>query len=85
MKYLRALKAREQALAECLFARGQLRSAAADAAEAYRDCPVPVLGAAAGLGFLIGRFRVGTGLILSSARLAGAPARQMLRNQFGGF
>ena len=85
MKYLHALKVREEALAECLFARGQLRSAAADAAEAYRAHPVPVLGVAAGVGFLIGRLRVGAGLILGSARLAGAPALQMLRNQFGGF
>ena len=67
MKYLRALKAREEALAECLFARGQVRSAAADAAEAYRAYPVPVLGAAAGIGFLIGRLRLGAGAVLSGA------------------
>ncbi|MGH8213238.1 MAG: hypothetical protein ACREPP_08440 [Rhodanobacteraceae bacterium] len=85
MKYLRALKAREEAQAECLFARRQLRSAAADAAEAYRAHPVPVLGAAAAVGFLSGRLRVGAGLIWSGARLAGAPALQMLRSQFGGF
>jgi hypothetical protein len=85
LKYLQALKAREEALAECLFARGQLRSAAADAAEAWRAYPVPVLAVAAGVGFMIGRLRVGGGLILSGARLAGGPALQMLRNQFGGF
>ena len=52
MKYLQALKARDQALAECLFARGQLQSAVSEAGEAYRAYPVPVLGVAAGVGFL---------------------------------
>ncbi len=85
MKYLQALKAREAALAECLFARGQLRSAAADAAEAYRAYPMPVLGVAAGLGFLVGRLRVGAGVVLSGARLAGGPVLQWLRGYLGGF
>ncbi len=85
MKYLRALRAREQALAECLFARGQLRSAAADAAEAYRAYPLPVLGAAAGAGFLVGRLRLGAGVLFAGARLAGAPALQLLRRWLGGF
>ncbi len=85
MKYLQALRVREEALAECLFARGQLRSAAADAAEAYRAYPVPVLGVAAGVGFLIGRLRVGVGVVLSGARLVGGPVLQMLRGYLGGF
>ncbi len=83
MKYLRALKAREEALAECLFARGQLRSAAADAAEAYRAYPMPVLGLAAGVGFLIGRLRVGAGVVLSGARMAAGPALHLLRGYLG--
>ena len=85
MKYLRALKAREEALAECLFARGQLRSAAADAAEAYRAYPLPVLGAAAGAGFLMARLRVGTSLVFTGARLASGPLFGLLRGYLGGF
>ena len=84
MKYLHALKARERASAECLFARRQLRSAAADAAEAYRAYPLPVLGAAMGAGFLMARLRVGTGLVLTGARLASGSAAQLLRGYFGG-
>jgi hypothetical protein len=83
MKYLQALKTREAALAECLFARGQLRSAAADAAEAYRAYPMPVLGIAAGVGFLAGRLRGGAGLVLAGARLVTGPAIHFLRNYMG--
>ena len=84
MKYLKALKAREAAAAECLFAREQLRSTAADAGEAYRAYPMPVLGVAAGVGFLVGRLRVGPGVVLSGARLAGGPVLQLLRGYLGG-
>jgi len=51
-----------------------LRSATADAREAYRAYPLPVLGAAAGAGFLLGRLRIGAGLAFVGARLAGGPA-----------
>jgi len=85
MKYLRALKARDQALAECLIAREQLRTAAADTAEAYRVHPMPVLGMAAGVGFLAGRLRLGASTIWAGARLGGGPAIQLLRSYFGGW
>lgn len=85
MNYLRALKERDQALAECLFAREQLRAAAVETTEAYRAHPMPVLGVAAGVGFLAGRLRLGASTIWAGARLGGGPAIQLLRNYFGGW
>lgn len=79
MRYARALAAREEALARCLFVRQELRAAADESVEVYRAYPVPALTGAAGLGFVLAQLRVGSGLVATGARLATGPAFELLR------
>lgn len=79
MKYLKALAAREGAVARCLFARQALRAAASDVSDVYRAYPMPALAGAAGAGFLLAQLRVGGGLVKTSVQLATGPAFGLLR------
>lgn len=79
MKYGRAMRAREEAVARCLFARQELRAASSDVRDVYRAYPAPALAAAAGVGFLLAQLRVGTGVVAAGARLATGPAFDIVR------
>ena len=79
MKFARALAAREAALARCRDARDELRAAASEGAEIYRAYPLPALTGAAGLGFVLAQLRVGSGLVVTGARIATGPAFDLLR------
>ncbi|MGH8111903.1 MAG: hypothetical protein ACREPF_10510 [Rhodanobacteraceae bacterium] len=83
MSYVSVLRARRRALVRCQAARGELQAAVDDLIGAYQARPLPTLAGAAGVGFLLAQFRVGTGLVRTGMRIASGPAwglvRQFLR------
>lgn len=84
MSYLRALRDRRRALARCRAARGELDTAVGDMVGAYQAHPLPTLAGAAGIGFLLAQFRVGTGLMKSGMRIASGPAWGLVRQVMSG-
>lgn len=85
MSYFSALRERRRALARCRAARDDLDGAVGSMIETYQVQPLPALAGAAGVGFLLAQFRVGTGLIRSGMRIASGPAwgivRQILKSR----
>lgn len=84
MSYLGALRDRRRALARCRAARGELDAAVGDMIGAYQAHPLPTLAGAAGIGFLLAQFRVGTGLMKSGMRIASGPAWGLVRQVMSG-
>lgn len=83
MNYRQVLAARERALAACQGARGELRAAVAGAGAVYQAQPLPALAGAAGVGFVLAQFQVGSGLVRSGVRIATGPAWRLLRQYLG--
>jgi hypothetical protein len=79
MSYARARADRERALAMCRAARGDLDSAVGGVIDVYQAHPVPALAGAAGIGFVIAQFQVGSGLVRAGMRIATGPAWRMVR------
>lgn len=86
MSYVGALRERRRALAHCEVARRDLHAAVGGVIETYQARPLSTLVGAAGIGFVLAQFRVGTGLIRSGLRIASGPAwglvRQVLNGRF---
>ena len=79
MSYRRAIAARRRALAECRAARRQLTGAVDGMISVYQAQPLPTLGAAAGLGFVLAQLKVGGGLVRAGMRIASGPAWRLAR------
>jgi hypothetical protein len=79
MIYARALAERRRAAARCRAARGDLHTAVDEVIGMYQAHPLPALAGAAGLGFMLAQFRVGSGLIRTGMRIASGPAWQLVR------
>ncbi|MGH8191598.1 MAG: hypothetical protein ACREP2_09145 [Rhodanobacteraceae bacterium] len=79
MNYLKALRARRLALLECKLARRELQASVDEVIVVYEAHPVPVLAGAAGLGFVLAQFRMGSGLMRMGVRIATGPAWQLVR------
>lgn len=84
MSYRRALVARERALAACRGARGDLRAAVEGVGDAYQAQPLPALVGAAGVGFVLAQFQVGSGLVRAGVRIATGPAWRLVRQYVAG-
>jgi len=80
MNYFRALRARRRALRECERARRELHGSVEDLVGAYEARPLPILAGAAGIGFVLARMRVGSGLVKTGARVASGPAWGLVRH-----
>lgn len=78
-KYIKALHARRRALKECELARRELHDSVEGVVDAYGAHPLTTLAGAAGMGFVLARFRVGSGLMKAGARMATGPAWQLVR------
>lgn len=83
MRYFSVLRERRRALARCAEARGELHAAVDDLIGTYQARPFPTLAGAAGVGFLLAQFRVGTGLIRTGMRIASGPAWGLVRQFLG--
>lgn len=79
MNYMRTLAERKRALAASRAARDDLRGAVGEVIGVYQAHPVPALAGAAGVGFVLSRLRVGSGLIRIGMRIASGPAWQLIR------
>lgn len=79
MSYFRALRARHRALRECERARRELHGSVEDLVAAYEVRPLPILAGAAGIGFVLGRMRIGSGMVKAGARVAAGPAWGLAR------
>lgn len=83
MSLARAKAARAAALAASRAARADLLEAGADTVDAYRRQPLPTLAGAAGVGFVLAQFRVGSGLVRTGMRIATGPAWRLVRSRLG--
>lgn len=83
MSYFRALRECRRALARCAEARGELHAAVDDLIGTYQARPFPTLAGAAGVGFLLAQFRVGTGFIRTGIRIASGPTWGLVRQFLG--
>lgn len=79
MSYRRILAERERALAACQAARGELRGAVDGTIDVYQAHPLPALAGAAGIGFVLAQWQVGSGLVRAGMRIATGPAWRLVR------
>lgn len=84
MIYLHALREQRRALAACHAARGELHTAVGEVIGTYQAHPLPTLAGAAGIGFVLARLRVGSGLVRIGMQIATGPAWRLVRQYLGG-
>lgn len=79
INYWKALRARRTALQECEQARQELHDSVDGVIGVYQARPLPILAGAAGVGFVLAQFHVGSGLIRTGMHIAIGPAWKLAR------
>lgn len=79
MSYARAMRECGRACAASRAARTGLQASVDEMIGVYQAQPLPTLAGAAGLGFVLAQWRVGSGLIRTGMRIASGPAWTLVK------